>query len=125
MLPATAARGSLNLAQCEVTQPPISMKDLPSRNGFQEGPFRFRFFDRFDEEARRFEDELRGGGMLVESIPWPRISFWQGYRHLQSSSARFHVLQMLNVDSGKAYQMAVVERPSHIPFFKDGVVGWW
>jgi hypothetical protein len=86
---------------------------------------RLRFFDRFDEEARRFEDRLRAGASPVESIPWPRVSFWQGYRHLESTSKRFYVLQMLRSDSDRAYQIAVVEGASRIPWFKTGAVPYW
>jgi hypothetical protein len=92
---------------------------------FQSGRHECRFFDRFDDEARRFEDRLRSGSMLVESIPWPRISFWQGYRHLESIANRFFVLQMRSKDSGKSYQMAVVERASRFSFFKTGAVPYW
>ncbi len=92
---------------------------------FQTGEYEYRFFDRFDEESRRFEDLLRSESMLVDSIPWPRISFWQGYRHLQSISKKYFVLQMIHRDSKRAYQMAVVEEASRIPFFKTGACPYW
>ena len=95
------------------------------RVDFLAGGYRLRFFDRFDEETRRFEDDLRSGHTLVGPIPWPRISFWQGYRHLQSLSGRYFVLQMLRDDSERAYQMAVIERPSSLPSFKRGVISHW
>jgi hypothetical protein len=92
---------------------------------FKTEKYQCRFFDRFDEEARQFEDRLRSGHMLVESIPWPRISFWQGYRHLESISNRYFVLQMARNDSGKTYQMAVIEQTSRIACFKTGAVPYW
>jgi len=87
--------------------------------------YRFRFFDRFDDEARQFEDRLRSEPAVVASIPWPRLAFWQGYRHLQTTSDRFFVLQMTRADSDRSYQVAVVERASMFPFFKSGLVPYW
>jgi hypothetical protein len=84
-----------------------------------------RFFDRFDDDARRFEDRLRGDAPLAASAPWPRISFWQGYRHLQSLSRRYFVLQLARADSRRAYQVAVVEHASRIVLFRSGVASHW
>jgi lipid II:glycine glycyltransferase (peptidoglycan interpeptide bridge formation enzyme) len=95
------------------------------RIDFQAAGYRFRFFDRFDEETRRFEEGLRSGHSHVESIPWPRISFWQGYRHLQSLSGRYFVLQMLREDSNRAYQIAAIEHPSRIRSFTRGLITHW
>ena len=91
----------------------------------QDEKFECRFFDRFDEEARRFEDRLRSEPMLVESIPWPRISFWQGYRHLESLSKKFVVLQMARKDSNRTYQIAAIEEASRIPSFSAGSIPYW
>ncbi len=90
-----------------------------------DGKYRCRFFDRFDDEARRFEDRLRLEQTVVESIPWPRISFWQGYRHLQSAAKPYFVLQMTREDSPRSYQIAVIEHASRIPFFKSGTAPYW
>ncbi|MFI5348842.1 MAG: hypothetical protein ACHQ2Z_04810 [Elusimicrobiota bacterium] len=84
-----------------------------------------RFFDRFDDEARRFEDRLRSEPMVVESIPWPRISFWQGYRHLESLSKKYVVVQMARKDSNRTYQLAAVEEASRIPSFSAGSIPYW
>lgn len=94
-------------------------------NEIQTEKYRCRFFDRFDEESREFEDRLRSDPMVVESIPWPRISFWQGYRHLQSIPNKYFVLQMIRKDSNKAYQMAVIDHASRIPGFNRGVIPYW
>ncbi|MFI5362179.1 MAG: GNAT family N-acetyltransferase [Elusimicrobiota bacterium] len=89
------------------------------------GTYSCRFFDRFDEEGRRFEDRLRSGAAMAGTIPWPRISFWQGYRHLQSVSNRYFVLQMARKDSAATYQMAAVEHASKIALFRTGEVPYW
>lgn len=91
----------------------------------QTAEYRCRFFDRFDAEGRNFEDELRGARGSVESIPWPRISFWQGYRHLESGGRRYFVLQMTRKDSKRSHQLAVVERSSRLPIFKTGDAPYW
>ena len=63
--------------------------------------------------------------MLVESLPWPRISYWQGYKYLQSTSGRYFVLQMTRKDSTNAYQLAILEQSSRIAFFKNGIAPYW
>jgi hypothetical protein len=92
---------------------------------FQTEKFECRFFDRFDAEARAFEDGLRGGPRMVGSLPWPRVSFWQGYRHLQSISKKYFILQMTRKETGRSYQMAVVEQVSRFGFFKKGAIPYW
>src|SRR3989442_6205815 len=112
-----ATRGPWSSGGCSATSagPPFSAcPALDHGIDFLAGGYRLRFFDRFDEETRRFEDDLRSGHTLVGPIPWPRISIWQGYRQLPSLSGRDVVLQIIPDDSESAYQMAVISRPTSI-----------
>jgi len=92
---------------------------------FQTEEYQCRFFDRFDQEAREFEDKLRVEHSIVDSLPWPRISFYQSYKHLQTISDRYFVLQMGRRDSARAYQIAVIERASRLPLFRTGIIPYW
>ena len=89
------------------------------------GAYRARFLDRFDAEARSFEDRLRAETFLVGAVPWPRVSFRQGYRHLETGGRRCRVLQLTRRDSGRSYQIAVVERSSKVRVFKNGEIPYW
>lgn len=90
---------------------------------FAKGGRRFRFFDRFDEPARRFEDELRAVAMSVGALPWPRLSHPQSYRHLDGAAEKFFVLQMQGARA--RFQICVVEHASRLPWFKTGIAPYW
>ena len=99
------------------------------------GDFSFRFFDKFDDRARSFEEDVRNQNSqtyevtdaegITRHLTWPNLSYWQSYRHLDHSHRPFFVLQATDRMTGILHQISVTVEVSKVSIFQNGIAQKW
>ncbi|MGE5085509.1 MAG: hypothetical protein ACM3MG_04360 [Bacillota bacterium] len=97
--------------------------------------FSLRFFNKFDDRARLFEEDIRKQSLptyevkdekgITRQLMWPNLSYWQSYRHLDHSHRPFFVLQAIDRITGLLHQIAISVEVSKVSLFQNGVVQKW
>lgn len=97
--------------------------------------FSLRFFDKFDDRARSFEERVKGqlkqcydvqdSHGTTRNMPWPNLSYWQSYRYLDHCHHPYYVLQATDHFTGIQHQIAVTVEVSKISLFQNGIVQKW